>query len=153
MHSARTPRATRPLVVALSTLAVIAFLGACRYSAQPSPTAPRPGLPVRPDGELPTTNAAPNRDILRTDKGLDVQDDPSPPPRTRYRVEYHYQAPSGGLLFGGSVIDVFSHRPTVSNADIGEIVSMQFLSSQLPLDPSGTYIVMASPEVSAAALP
>ena len=56
------------------------------------------------------------------------------------------QAPSGGLFYGGAAIDAYSHGPTLSDADIADIVSGQILTSQLPLDPSGIYIVMASPD-------
>ena len=146
-------------------------------------------------------NAATTKDILPTGKGLDVQDDPNPPPRTRYKVEYHNapvlagasnlyiiyygywstpertqdlfiitdflstlgwspyfqiaarypnasgQAPSSGLLYGGAAIDAYSHGPTVSDADVADIVSGQILTGELPLDPSGIYIVMASPDI------
>jgi hypothetical protein len=198
MLAFRSPRATLPLVVGIFALTMTALLGACQDSAPSSPTAPVRGIPVRPDGQLlaaaPTT-----KDNLPTGKGVDVQDDPNPPPRTRYKVEYHGaqvlkgtqqlyalfygswpqtagtfdvyvdflsnlggtpyfqvatkypnalgEAPSGELAYGGAAIDAYSHGPTLSDADIADLVSTQILASKLPLDPSGIYIIIASPDV------
>jgi len=71
-------------------------LAACR-DTQPSsaalPTAPKPGsIPVYAGGP-------PSRDIPPTGK-LDVADDTVPPPRTRYRIEYH----NGSFLSGNVVV-------------------------------------------------
>jgi hypothetical protein len=72
-------------------------LAACRdtQSSSASPvTAPKPGsIPVYAGGP-------PNKDIRPTGKGLDVADDTVPPPRTRYRVEYH----NGAFVSGMSVV-------------------------------------------------
>jgi hypothetical protein len=126
MHSARTLRATRPLMVAFSTLAAIAFLGACGDSAPPSPTAPRGVIPIRPDGQLLTANAATTKVILPTGKGLDVQDDPSPPPRTRYRVDFH-NAP---VLEGVRTLYAIFYGSWTSEARIADVfILADFLSS------------------------
>ena len=192
-------------LLATTTLLVLALFAGCSDAGPPPSTAPATagvrGLPVRPNSDLFTTNAAPTKVILPTGKGLDVQDDTNPPPRTRYKVEYHPapvltgvsslyviyygdwstpertkdvfiisdflstlgsspyfqiaarypntsgQAPSGGLLYGGAAIDRYSHGPTVSDADVADIVSGQILNGELALDPSGIYIVMASPDI------
>ena len=186
-----------------TTLLVLGLFAGCSDAAPLPSSAPVAaagrGLPARPDGELFTANAATTKDILPTGKGLDVQDDPNPPPRTRYKAEYHGgpvltgvqnlyaifygnwpqtlgtfevyvdflaylgsspyfqlatrypnaqgQAPSGGLFYAGATIDAYSHGATLSDADIPDIVSTQVLSSSLPLDPSGIYVIMASPDV------
>jgi hypothetical protein len=57
------------------------------------------------------------------------------------------QAPSGGLQYGGAAIDAYSHGPTISDADVADIVSGQILNGELGLDPSGIYIVLASPDI------
>ncbi len=58
-------------------------------------------------------------------------------------------APSGGLLFGGSAVDTtYSHGVELTAADIQGIISDQILGSQLPLDPSGIYLVLSSADVS-----
>ena len=76
-----------------TALLVLALFAGCSDAAPPPSTAPVAahgrGLPVRPDGELFTANASTMKDILPTGKRGDVQDDPNPPPRTRYRAEYH----------------------------------------------------------------
>ena len=187
-----------------ATLLALTLATACTGAGPPLSSAPVTsagrGLRVRPDGELLAASASTTKDILPTGKGLDVQDDPNPPPRTRYKIEYHGapvltgvrnlyviyygnwqntpvgdfliyadffsylgsspyfqtaarypnaagQAPSGSLLYGGAALDAFSHGPTLSDADIADIVSSRILASELPLDPSGIYIIMASPEV------
>ncbi|HTJ20781.1 MAG TPA: hypothetical protein VL383_00240 [Gemmatimonadaceae bacterium] len=66
-------------------LLVVGFAG-CR-DAVSAPTVATHGLAPRPDA--PPLAAAVTRDIQPTGKGMDVQDDPNPPPRTRYRMEYH----------------------------------------------------------------
>jgi len=58
--------------------------------------------------------------------------------------------PSGGLIFGGSVFDAYSHGAALTEADIADIVEGQILSLQLPLDANGIYIVFGSADVSAA---
>ena len=190
------------MLVAASTLLVPALLAGCSDVGPPTSSKPVTvlgrGLPLRPNGELFAANAPTSKDILPTGKGLDVQDDPNPPARTRYRVEYHgaptlrgvqniylifygywpnvvgtleiyadfvsnlgntpyFQiasrypdasgAPSGALFYAGSDIDAFSHGPTLSDADIPDIVSSEILASKLPFDPSAIYVIVASPEV------
>jgi hypothetical protein len=68
------------------TLLTLAFAGACRDVSAPAAAAR--GLTPRP-GALA---AAVTRDVLPTGKGMDVKDDPNPPPRTRYRMEYHRES-------------------------------------------------------------
>jgi hypothetical protein len=162
--------------------------------------------PVTIDGRIPAFAAKTptSRDILPTGKGLDVATDPSPPPRTRNRIEYHPggpiipdvqntyfiwygswpstdpvrsnfqivmadlasnlcdrpytdmfraytnpdgRAPRGCMFFAGSGVDAFSHGPTLSDADVADVIANQVFTSQMPLDPSGIYFVMASPEI------
>ncbi|MFL6466960.1 MAG: hypothetical protein ACJ72Z_03285 [Pyrinomonadaceae bacterium] len=60
------------------------------------------------------------------------------------------QAPSGGLLYGGSGVEpVYSHGNDLTETDIAGIVADQVLSSNLPLDPSALYIVITSEDIAA----
>jgi hypothetical protein len=59
------------------------------------------------------------------------------------------QTPSGAVLFGGSVVDAFSHGTVLSDADVADIVAAHITSNSLPQDPGGIYVIMASPEVTA----
>ena len=56
--------------------------------------------------------------------------------------------PSGGLIFGGSVVDRYSHGFELTAADIRGIVEDGIESNQLPQDPSSIYVVLASADVS-----
>lgn len=66
------------------TLLSLFFAGACRDVAAPAVAtrgfASRPGAPLA---------AAVSKDVMPTGKGMDVINDPNPPARTRYRMEYH----------------------------------------------------------------
>jgi len=63
------------------------------------------------------------------------------------------QVPSGALFFGGSSVDRFySQGVDLTDADLAAIVSNQVLSSGLPLDPSGLYIIVGSEDVAANAV-
>jgi hypothetical protein len=76
-------------------LAAVAFLTACRDAVSPRPSAATGTLAVRPDAP---PFAAASRDIPPSGKGIDVYDDPAPPPRTRYRVDNH----SGSIMVGAA---------------------------------------------------
>jgi hypothetical protein len=59
------------------------------------------------------------------------------------------QTPTGALFFAGTGVDRFySHGVELTAEDIQGIVSDQVLSSGLPLDPSGIYLVLGSADVS-----
>jgi phosphate-induced protein 1 len=58
------------------------------------------------------------------------------------------QAPSGALLFGGSVVDPYSHGFELTANDIQGIVADQINGLILPPDPAGIYVVLASADVS-----
>jgi len=58
------------------------------------------------------------------------------------------QAPSGAVLFGGMSFDQYSHGLELTATDIQAIVSDQITGNQLPPDPAGLYIVLASADVS-----
>ena len=60
-------------------------------------------------------------------------------------------APSGGLLYGGAAVDRYSHGLELTAADMQGIVSDLILAGQLPLDPSGIYLILASGDVSSSA--
>src|SRR4030095_1119371 len=63
------------------------------------------------------------------------------------------QVPSGGLLYGGSAVQrAYSHGYELADSDIAGIVSDQILAGELPLDPSGLYIVITSEDISANAV-
>jgi hypothetical protein len=59
--------------------------------------------------------------------------------------------PSGGLLYGGAAVDHYSHGLELTAADMQGIISDLILAGQLPQDPSGIYLIMASADVSATA--
>jgi hypothetical protein len=60
------------------------------------------------------------------------------------------QVPTGALFFGGSSVDrAYSQGVDLTDADLAAIVSNQVLSSGLPLDPSGLYIIVGSADVAA----
>ena len=56
-------------------------------------------------------------------------------------------SPNGALLYAGSVHDQYSHGPSLSVSDIQEIVAQQITAQNLPLDVTGIYLVLASPDV------
>ena len=53
-------------------------------------------------------------------------------------------APNGALLYAGSVNDVYSHGPSLTVADIQEIVAQMVSGGYLPLDTTGIYLVLTS---------
>jgi hypothetical protein len=57
-------------------------------------------------------------------------------------------APSGALLYGGSVVDRYSHGLELTADDIAGIAQNQIETNGLPQDPSGIYVVLASADVS-----
>ena len=58
------------------------------------------------------------------------------------------QRPSGALFYGGSVFDRYSRGNELTASDITEIVASQIASNNLPQDPVGIYLVLASADVS-----
>jgi hypothetical protein len=61
------------------------------------------------------------------------------------------QAPSGALLYGGGVVDRYSHGNELTRADIAGIVQDQITNNGLPQDPGGIYVVIASADVGSTA--
>lgn len=62
-------------------------------------------------------------------------------------------APSGAFIFGGNVIDSsYSHGVDLTPADITGIISDEVNSFQLPQDPNGIYVVIASAEIASSAM-
>jgi hypothetical protein len=57
------------------------------------------------------------------------------------------QAPSADLAFGGSTTDSYSHGATLTEADVADVVAQAILAGGVPLDPSGIYVVLTSPDV------
>src|SRR5687768_15386282 len=55
--------------------------------------------------------------------------------------------PSGGLLFAGTVSDLYSHGPTLTAEDIQEVVIGKIQTNELPLDSNGIYLVIAPSDV------
>lgn len=56
--------------------------------------------------------------------------------------------PSGGLIYGGGIVDRYSHGFELTAADIRGIVKDGIESNQLPQDPWAIYVVLASAGVS-----
>jgi hypothetical protein len=57
------------------------------------------------------------------------------------------QAPSGDLTFGGGAADAYSHGAGLSEADVADVVANAILTGGVPLDRSGIYAVLTSPDV------
>jgi hypothetical protein len=56
-------------------------------------------------------------------------------------------SPSGGLLYGGSVSDLYSHSSSLTDADVQEIIADVLNNQGLPVDSRGIYLLLASPDV------
>ena len=56
-------------------------------------------------------------------------------------------APSGGLIYAGAVYDSYSQGPSLSVANVKQIVAAQLSSGHLPLDTAGIYLVIGSSDV------
>lgn len=61
------------------------------------------------------------------------------------------QTPSGAVVYAGGTIDRYSHGLELTATDIQGIVSDKILAGQLPQDPWGIYLVLASGDVSSSA--
>ena len=57
------------------------------------------------------------------------------------------QAPSGGLIFGGSTDNLYSHGVSLTKADAGAVVIRELDQAGLPVDPRGIYVVLPTPDV------
>ena len=57
------------------------------------------------------------------------------------------ERPSGGMLFVGSVSDLYSHGPSLSVRDIQDVVTGKIANFELPLDSNGIYLVVAPADV------
>jgi Phosphate-induced protein 1 conserved region len=57
------------------------------------------------------------------------------------------QTPSGDLTFGGGAADAYSHCALLTEADVADVVANAILTGGVPLDPSGIYVVLTSPDV------
>jgi hypothetical protein len=55
--------------------------------------------------------------------------------------------PSGGLLFAGSVGDLYSHGPTLSVQDMRDVVIGKIDAGELPLDSNGIYLIVTPSDV------
>ena len=69
---------------AVAGCATLCAAAACSDAVSPTNAATR-GLAARPGASL----AASSKDIVPNGKGVGVIDDPNPPARTRYRIDYH----------------------------------------------------------------
>lgn len=56
-------------------------------------------------------------------------------------------APSGGLIYGGAVSDLYSGGVVLTRDSVSAIVMRQLDGSGLPVDPRGIYLVLASQDV------
>ena len=61
------------------------------------------------------------------------------------------RTPSGGLLYANAVFDRYSHGVELTASDIQEIIRNKIVSGELPEDPTGIYVVLASADVGSAA--
>jgi hypothetical protein len=56
--------------------------------------------------------------------------------------------PSGILFFGSNIVDrSYAHGSQLAPSDIEEIITDHIIDMRLPLDPSGIYLVVTSPEI------
>jgi hypothetical protein len=65
-----------------------------------------------------------------------------------FYYDYQGHTPSGALLYGGSIVDRYSHGTDLNASDIQEIVADAITDNRLPQDPGGIYVVLASADVS-----
>ncbi|HEX6125643.1 MAG TPA: hypothetical protein VFZ23_09760 [Pyrinomonadaceae bacterium] len=63
--------------------------------------------------------------------------------------DFNGNAPSGGLVYGGSADDLYSRGSTLSEGDVEGVVSDMLASGALPLDTRGIYLVLATPDITA----
>ena len=56
---------------------------------------------------------------------------------------------SSAMIYAGAVSDTYSHGSILSDEDIKDIADQKILNFELPADPQGIYVVLASPDVSA----
>jgi len=89
----------------------------------------------------------PNTQILLTDFLSNVGGSPYFQINAMYANGFG-QAPTGALLYGGSVSDHYSHGLDLTASDIAGILENQIVSNGLPQDPGGIYVVVASADVS-----
>ena len=71
-------------------------------------------------------------------------------PYLRINTTYHDNAGTpltANLLWGSNIDDAYSHGANLTQADVAGIVSGSILSEQLPHDPQGIYIVVASDDI------
>ena len=64
--------------------------------------------------------------------------------------ESPFGAPSGALFWAGQVVDSYSHGMELTKEQIAGIVQDQIEDNNLPLDPAGIYLVVASADVGSA---
>ena len=57
--------------------------------------------------------------------------------------------PSGTYVYAASVSDAYSRGPSLTESDVEGIVTQQFQTGGLPLDPAGIFVVLASSDVHA----
>jgi hypothetical protein len=57
-------------------------------------------------------------------------------------------APSGALIYFGAVLDRYSRGLELTASDMAAIVEDKLVTGQLPWDPTGIYVVLASADVS-----
>jgi hypothetical protein len=57
-------------------------------------------------------------------------------------------APSGALIYSGAVLDRYSRGLELTASDMAAIVEDKLVTGQLPWDPTGIYVVLASADVS-----
>jgi hypothetical protein len=67
----------------------------------------------------------------------------------RYYADSSGAPATAATVYAGSVDDAYSHGATLADSDIVGIVETKMMNSELPQDPAGIYVVLASPDVSA----
>jgi hypothetical protein len=55
--------------------------------------------------------------------------------------------PNGALIYAGSTADSYSRGPTLTRSDVADIVAEKIEATELPLDGSGIYVVVATPDI------
>jgi hypothetical protein len=97
--------------ISLRAAAVLAAVLSTACKDAGPPTSAPLATALKP-GSIPVyAAAAPTKDIRPTGKGLDVADDTVPPPRTRYRIEYH----NGSFLSGNVEVYLIWYGNWASN--------------------------------------
>jgi hypothetical protein len=65
-------------------------------------------------------------------------------------IDQFAEASAGALFYGGDAVDRYSRGPALTEADLAGIVENQIVTSGLPMDPRGIYVIVTTSDVTLA---